>query len=486
MIGSNKIGFYINSGCNYPDKKECFRPSKAYLEYPFSEISKQKNEVYESVREAIKLLDYDREKMETKEWNPFGDFITPGMTVLIKPNLVMDTNRAGKGEECLYTHPSVVAPIIDYVIVALKGDGKIIIGDAPVQECDFDNLLKKSGYKELIYYYLMKGIDISIIDFRGLVSSVKDGIYQSKINDKAEGILVNLMNDSEFSSLSEDIKERLRVTNYNPNNIVPHHKGQTNEYFISKYVLEADVIINMPKPKTHRIAGMTASLKNFVGANVRKEYLPHHTIGDNKNGGDESNANGIILRARSFFLDKKNVYEDHGDLLKTRMALNAVRLFSFLLKSDYRDGCWHGNTTISKTVTDINKIVYYSDKKGVLQETQQRKILIVSDMIISGEGNGPLNPEPIKVGAVLIGENPVCMDEAIAWIMGFDVKRIPTLVNSRKPINNRFKLVDADNRAFFVSNSIEFNGKYVDEMKGILYRFRPSSGWKNHIERDLG
>ena len=43
----------------------------------------------------------------------------------------------------------------------------------------------------------------------------------------------------------------------------------------------------MPKPKCHRKAGMTSALKNFVGANVRKEFLPHHTMGSIKEGGDE-------------------------------------------------------------------------------------------------------------------------------------------------------------------------------------------------------
>lgn len=118
----------------------------------------------------------DRGRIGEKEWNPFGDFIMPGMTVLIKPNLVMDINRAGAGTDCLYTHPSVVAPIIDYTIKALGGRGKIIVGDAPVQECNFEKLIQDSGYQELISYYQKKGVDILLLDLRG-AASVEKMVY---------------------------------------------------------------------------------------------------------------------------------------------------------------------------------------------------------------------------------------------------------------------------------------------------------------------
>ncbi len=71
-------------------------------------------------------------------------------------------NKFGR-ELCLYTHPSVVAAVIDYVIIALNGIGIVIIGDAQMQECDFNYLLKDSGYHLLIDYYKEKKIDIEIV-----------------------------------------------------------------------------------------------------------------------------------------------------------------------------------------------------------------------------------------------------------------------------------------------------------------------------------
>ena len=41
--------------------------------------------------------------------------------------------------------------------------------------------------------------------------------------------------------------------------------GTVQEYCISEACLEADVIINLPKPKTHRKAGFTGALKNMIG-----------------------------------------------------------------------------------------------------------------------------------------------------------------------------------------------------------------------------
>ena len=85
-----------------------------------------------------------------------------------------------------------------------------------------------------------------------------------------------------------------------------------------------------------------------------------------------------------------------------------MRIFSKLMnsQSQYREGCWYGNNTICKTITDINKIVYYADKYGAIKEKQQRKVIIIADMIVSGQKNGPLNPMPKDVGIIAVGTNP--------------------------------------------------------------------------------
>ena len=487
MIGSNEIGIIKIAECKYPKVNELFRPSKKYPEYIFDEISVERNMIYDAVREAFIEMQFDKERINKQDWNPLKDIVKPGMTVLVKPNMVMDSNHSGGGTDCLYTNPAVVAPVLDFVIKALDKSGKIIVGDAPVQECDFEKLICESGYKDLIAYYKNKGINIELVDFRGVISSVKDGIYYSSVQPKATGKVVDLGKESEFYSLEESLKKRLRITNYNPDKVCCHHVDDTNEYMISSYVLDADVILNMPKPKTHRIAGMTAALKNFVGVNVRKEYLPHHTIGDYKMGGDESNINGKILNCRSYCIDQKNRAQDAGKYFKSLFWLNGVRFFSRLMNglSQYREGCWYGNRTISKTVVDVNKIVYYADKEGVIRDTPQRNILIVADMIVCGEGNGPLCPTPYKMGIIGLGSNPVCFDEVVAKFMGFEALKIPTIVEAKNTAGKKHELFnERESRKIKIySNVEEYNVENIDNLKkDALYNLKPANGWIGHIE----
>src|SRR4029450_3442025 len=51
--------------------------------------------------------------------------------------------------------------------------------------------------------------------------------------------------------------------------------------------MDADVLINLPKFKTHKKVGITCALKNLVGINANKNWLPHHTEGTPDLGGDQ-------------------------------------------------------------------------------------------------------------------------------------------------------------------------------------------------------
>ena len=51
--------------------------------------------------------------------------------------------------------------------------------------------------------------------------------------------------------------------------------------------MDADVFINIPKLKSHKKVGLTCALKNLVGINANKNWLPHHTEGTPDKGGDQ-------------------------------------------------------------------------------------------------------------------------------------------------------------------------------------------------------
>ena len=303
IVQTNKYKYYRESP---------FRPSEKYPDSPFEEIGKSDNHIYSMVREGFRLMGYDSDNFGKDCWNPLGDIIKTGDTVVIKPNMVMDINGiVEKGTDCLYTQPCVVAAVIDYVVIALKGNGKIVVGDAPMQACKFDRLVEESGYLRLIRYLNNKlsrtGIQVILVDFRELRSESRNGILYSvteRYEYSGEGsILINLGENSEFASQSEYTYENIRITNYDPALLKQHHNSKVNEYKVSKEILNADVIINMPKPKVHRKGGVTIALKNLVGINCRKEYLPHHTNGSIKEGGDEYLHKSWLKRMSNVFID---------------------------------------------------------------------------------------------------------------------------------------------------------------------------------------
>jgi uncharacterized protein (DUF362 family) len=79
--------------------------------------------------------------------------------------------------------------------------------------------------------------------------------------------------DSFYSVLNPELREimpqdvRLFDMNYGDLCTIPN-KGrftQLNKFFISREIMEADVVINVPKLKTHHWVGVTLSMKNLFG-----------------------------------------------------------------------------------------------------------------------------------------------------------------------------------------------------------------------------
>lgn len=473
-------------------RKSPFRPSQLYPETPINEITNEGiNNIYPMIREGFKLLGYDNEHYNTPEWNPLGAIIIPGNTVVLKPNMVMDLNwNKEGGTDCLYTQPSIVAAVLDYVIIALRGNGKIIVGDAPMQECKFEKLVEESGYLQLIRFLQEKlkntNIRLELVDFRELRSIVKDGLRYS-VTDRYEysgdgAIVVNLGEDSEFAGQSEEAFDKIRITNYDPALLKQHHNSKINEYKVSKEILSADVIINMPKPKTHRKGGVTIALKNLVGINCRKEYLPHHTIGSEDEGGDEYKNKSWAKRLAGIVLDRRNYHmQTSKNYRKAKMYANLLRYLQlyihFTQKDNYSEGSWYGNDTISRTLVDLNKILLYADKDGVMRTNRQRKVLIVADMIISGEKEGPVLPSPKNVGMIAMGEDPVCFDEVIATLMGAQLEKIHSIMRARN-LKGKYAITIGNNKPLLISNRAQYNNKHLEDLeKQDLLYFVPTSGW---------
>lgn len=426
---------YIQSidGSSYPVSEDFYSPSEAYPEYQFDVISRKKNDAYSMVRECLYGLGLDTENYGKSSWNPLGCIIKEGNNVLIKPNLVKHNNPAG-GIECLVTNASVLRPIVDYVLIALRGSGKITIGDAPVQSCDINSLYTRGGYNKLIEFYHSKGISIEFEDFRGTISYFDEqhNLVQTSLEEQdSRGVLVNLGNISAFVGV--DHLDRLRVTNYAPRDLVKHHGIGKHEYLVSRTVLEADVVINVPKPKTHRKAGITGALKNVVGICVEKEYLPHHKQGSKDEGGDEYKKRDAIHKLRSHVYDRRDTANCDGNYHKAKAYTFITKLLYCCLKlkdrnnQNYQEGDWYGNDTIWRTVLDLNRILQFADANGEIHQNRMREVLTIADMIVTGEGNGPLSPTSNAMGMIVAGFDSVNVDKVVASIMGIDYRKIPCI-----------------------------------------------------------
>lgn len=482
---------YHSEKIAYPDSGAPFRPGEAYLEYPFTvaSIVPGGNDVYAGVREAMLLAGLDVENYGTAAWNPLGGYIEPGMRVLLKPNLVMHSNRTGNGTDCLYTHPSVIAAAIDYVVIALKGTGKIVLADAPMQSCDFGALVEASGLNAMVEWYRSQGVDIELIDMRGLVSSYSAGNLEQTFVEEATGKVIDLGNDSCFAGLSKERIDGLRITNYNPDELKKHHTLCKHEYYVSSSLLDADVVVNLPKAKTHRKAGVTGALKNMVGINVRKEYLPHHSNGSKTDGFDEYKKTSALRRVSDSATDAKNRMLNHDAAFLQKGLSFVARGAGFLgkhMNGDYYDeGSWFGNDTIWRTVLDLNKIVFFADKQGVMRKTPQRRMVVLCDMVTIGQGEGPLLPEPGDWRMLAFSDDPCAHDVAMARLMGTD-PFIITTVGKAVTYEGPYAWRDVkEDLPRCCSNDATFDGVRVDRLnEDMRFLAKPTSGWAERFARE--
>ena len=199
---------------------------------------------------------------------PLADIIQPGATVLLKPNWVHHRNFGNGGLACLTTNPAVILAVIKQVAAA--GAGRIVLGDAPIQDCVFQSVVAPEW---LGRFAAAAGCPLSVVDFRRT---------RMRGESLAEGIDTDLrpldrytLFDLGLDSLLEPITGRrpqFRVTKYDPRELLKAHSRGHHQYLLAKETFEADVLINLPKLKTHSKAGLTGALKNLVGSTGTRTF----------------------------------------------------------------------------------------------------------------------------------------------------------------------------------------------------------------------
>jgi uncharacterized protein (DUF362 family) len=304
--------------------------------------------------------------------------VQPDNLVLIKPNLVTPCD----GESGSVTHSSLIEPLIEMCYEA--GAKKIFVGEG-------------SGEVDTFKAFVSSGVNI-VFD---------------RLRDK--GIPV------EFVDLNYD--KNPDTNNFDAIDLGPLALNSGHVYRVAHTVFKVDVIISVPKLKSHNGAGITSSLKNIIGIAPGGYY-------------------GFPKR-------KGNV-----DVLP-----------------HFTDAPWHSSTRydrIWRTTIDLNRIalgLYPGSPK-------RRRYLAVVDGIIGGVYYKLVQAlplwKPIKVGALIAGTDPVAVDTVCARIMCYVPERIPTIVQAAK-------------NGLGTTSDIDIIGEQVENLCKF---FQPSRNWLNIV--DLG
>jgi uncharacterized protein (DUF362 family) len=431
------------------------------------------------LRTLLQQAELDDARYGTRDWNPMAGLIKRGDRVLIKPNWVRHSNGSGQGLGCLVTHPSVIEAVLVYVLKAQPGS--VVIGDAPVQGCDFEVLRSWCKLDAMLRAFDGDEVRPEIRDFRrtllpgGKLSSLP--IENNRPLDQY--VLFDLAGASDLEAVSTK-HSQFRVSMYDPDALGRTHTRGVHQYLIAREAIEADVVINVPKLKTHKKACITGALKNMVGINGHKEYLPHHRKGGSDDGGDCYPGRSRSKVFAENLLDATNRTK-HPE---SKYALSQVYRLTMALgklvgMATDLEGSWFGNDTVWRMSLDIQRIIHYGQLGGRMSEKPTRRVITITDAIVSGEGDGPLSPTPKRFGVMTLGLNVAALEWVHALLMGFDPSRIPLTAGAFE--------AHAYSLASFQPEDIavNFDGKHVsigDVAANYSNPFRPPEGWRGHCE----
>ncbi len=498
MIDKTFVAIYDCHTQSYPEVGP-FHPDTLYPEYTFGvDCIGPPNPVYAGVRSLLLSLGLDTASFGTPHWNPLGTLVGPGGTAIIKPNLVISEHPLGTpGINASVAHGSVLRPLIDYLFIAMKGKGRIIVADSPIKEVDFDRIMELSGVLSVKSFYDGRTENgLELLDFRDL-QVVRDSAgfmagSRPLPGDPQGYTEIDLGADSMFHDVAHHSHLMRSTAVYYENVMDQYHNKEHNIYSVPNTLLAADVVISVAKLKTHRKGGITMGLKNSVGITNEKRSLPHHRVGPPSRGGDAI-ADGarwdaaLEDRFRDLALSHpagKMALKMVGRPLKS-LSRQVIRpLMGRLTKSEghlaVTEGDWYGNDTVWRMALDLIRVLVFAKAGGGLSESPQRNYLSIIDGVVAGEGEGPLNPDPKECGVIIGGFHPVTTDLAAATIMGFDYNKIPMLREALVrdwSLNPHIGLQEIEVR----SN----HPAWESIMKGDEppFNFRPSAGWVGHIER---
>lgn len=397
-----------------------------------------------------------------------NESVIKGKKILLKPNWVLHNNNE-TDDICLRTNDLFLLALLE--IVLKRHPEQIIIADAPIQGCNWDLILSKEFLAKISELSTEYNTPVYIKDLRRVTFNPELNNPIKERKPLSDYIIFDLKEDSHLEIISSK-KNIFRVTDYNPDRLADSHSLGRHKYCISKELFDADIVISLPKIKTHQKSGITGALKNIVGFNGDKDYLPHHRIGGTGFGGDCYPGKNILRRTSEWLMDNANKHQGKAIFILLRFTALVIWKLSIPKKVHHLGAGWFGNDTVWRMVMDLNKIVIYGKNDGTISDKPQRTLYSLCDGIIGGQGDGPLTPLPLPLGVISFSNNSSMNDICMATLMNFDIQKISLLKAAFD--NVHFRNID-----------ITLNGSNINlsDLSRLSIQTIPPKGWVDYLSK---
>ena len=413
--------------------------------------------------------------------------------IVIKPNWVLHETDPAFPIRALVTDARLVEAVVESCLELFPGAESLVVGDCPLQWADWPRLCQQSGLTDKRQRLTeISGGRVQFQDWRREVFAMNSGGFlvpaAGEHGDPAGYREVSLGPRSHLEPIAAQ-SHRFAVNDYRSSITSRHHSPGRHSYLVSQSVLDADLFINLPKWKTHQKSALTAALKNLVGINGDKAYLPHFRRGAPRWGGDEYADDHRWLywlqttlreqtQKRSPLLFK--LLKPGWELVKRLRGLKTKLTDASQTPRNFytAGGAWHGNDTVWRMIYDLNLIIQCADRTGQLHDQPQRHYVCMVDALVSGEGNGPLQPLPRETDWLVFGEDPLAIDIALAHFMGYAPLKVPLVARHLDYLGPNWGRFDWN------TLEAELDGKPLRLAQSELnFRFAPPPGWRCHVER---
>lgn len=412
------------------------------------------------ITEAIASAGFD----VAAETGPFGQLIRRGDRVLIKPNWVMHRNLNGGDDRCVTTDPTFLEVVVQEV--ARARPSAIVVADSPVLFCDFDFLVPKAYRARLIADC---PVPLTFLDLRRTVAAgdaMSRGV-NTELRPLDRYVFFDLGSESLLEPVTQD-PPTFRLNDYDDRELARSHHRGTHRYLLCKEAFEADVVLSVPKLKTHHKVGLTGALKALVGLNGNKDYLPHHRRGGSGLGGDSYSGFRPLLELAERALDLANRRINRPQYHAIKRVAVGLEHFARRRGAPPLCGEWSGNDTAWRMALDLNRILMHGDAQGGLHRSRQRVFYSLTDALIAGQGDGPLRPTTLRLGAVTFASNPAYADQVHAALLHMDARLLPIIARALDPFP--FPIAGVDTATL----EVRHRGKPID-LEAVRSRFgRPA------------